>query len=345
MDDLPFVALFTTWEEVLNAWQRLQQYKGRWELSQEPYKLSKVNICPNFMTPSKFCTISLASNEYDNVNFLTDCFTERARLAAKRFDQELSPSEYWSLHGAEMKKKNASANQKQLRALLYAATVEVMNFRLTVAVSVYDMFLPHHVFDPCAGHGDRAIAAMSRKYIESYEGCEPNVTSQKGIVNAIKVFGGLKHICVHPIPFEDYQFLSEATCDLVFTSPPYYDVEIYCQDKTQSIMKFHTEKEWYQRFLLLTFLRCWQHVCPNGHMVISINNVRDRRNGMMRFSSTEKLVKDLTLLCLHAKFLGVVAFGNKDQRMEPMFVWQKIPTIAPTCTYKQLQNHKRKRQK
>ena len=342
-DDLPYIATFTPWEQVLCAWGRLQAYDGQWQTSSEKFVLPKVDISPTFMTSSSYRTIPVGTNEYEMFNFLTDCFTEPARLEAKRFNEKLSPAEYWVQHSANMKQKHPGATPKQLRGALYAATIEVMNFRLTVAVSLYDMFLPHSVFDPCAGHGDRAIAAMSRSYIRSYIACEPNIASQKGIMNAVKIFSGDKNVCIHAIPFEDYLFDSSEFHDLVFTSPPYYDVEVYCNDETQSIMKHKTEKEWYARFLLLTFVRCWQHVTPNGHMVIAINNVINHRCGKMQFSHTEKLVHDLTAMCPSANFLGVVAFGNRQTKLEPMFVWHKEQPVVKTCTYKQLRRHRRQR--
>jgi hypothetical protein len=185
------------------------------------------------------------------------------------------------------------------------------------------------VFDCCAGWGDRAIAAMSRSYVKQYEGCEPNIKSQQGIANAIQVFGNGKEHNVHLTGFEDFDF-EDKYYDMVFTSPPFFDVEVYCNMDTQSIVRYPTQDVWYEEFLLPMFLRCWECIKPHGHLVISINNARDRRSGKLRFYCTERLVHDLTNMCQNATFLGVVCYGdNEHKRMEPIFIWRKDQDTYP----------------
>ncbi len=82
------------------------------------------------------------------------------------------------------------------------------------------MFMPKSVFDLCAGHGDRAIAAMSRDFVKTtYEGCEPNTASFIGIGHTIKLFAADKNIQVFHTPFEKHVFAKNQTYDLIFTSP------------------------------------------------------------------------------------------------------------------------------
>ena len=335
MPELPYIARFTSFKEVRAAWERLCALEGRCE-SCAPYALPHVRIDPRFQ--KDYRVIVLRKNEYANVNFLTDCFTEPARLEAKRFDQEHSAAEYWRRHGAALCARNPGATLQELRALLYGATVEVMNFRLTVAVAIYDTFMPRSVFDPCAGHGDRLIAAMSRSYIVSYEACEPNSSSFAGMSNAVKMFGASKKIQLHCVPFEN--FVLRKKYDLVFTSPPYFDVEVYTLEKTQSIVRYPSIKVWYRRFLRLMFLRCWEHVAEDGHMVVSINNVYDRLKKCLRFDCTEKLVSDITTMCARANFLGVISYGAPNSRMEPMFIWRKEKSPVPAYSFEEMQQRR-----
>jgi hypothetical protein len=323
--NLPYLASFISWREVQAIWQRLCSLHPKMETVTK-YRLSNVNLDPIYNN-GEYMIIPTSDSDYFSINCLTDCFTEEARLEAKRFNQELSPAEYWSQHHADIREKHPGASLKVLRNVLYKSTVEVMNFKLHVAVCLYDYFQPTSVFDCCSGHGDRLIAAMSRSYIRTYEGCEPNVKSQRGAMLAAQIFNAnkKKRLQIHPIPFEDFVFEEGAYYDLVFTSPPYFDVEIYSSASTQSIIRHPTEAAWYSRFLLPMFLRCWERVRQNGHMAISLNNVRD--GNRFRFSSTERLIADLTTLCAGAEWCGTVSVCNFDantkKRMEPIFIWHK----------------------
>ncbi len=323
MDTLPYISTFVSWEEVLKAWEKLKRYKGSFHDSYCKYKLPNLNFNPVFKIhnyETVYRVIVLKPNDYFKLNFLTDYFTEPSRLQARRFDQILSPKEYWDKNQLEIKKQNPNADTKELRSILYQSVIECSNFRLTVAISVYDIFLPSTIFDPCCGHGDRALSAMSRSYIQCYEGCEPNIESQSRIVKMIETLNVDKCIKVYPNPFEDYIFKQEY--DLVFTSPPYFDVEVYCNNPNQSIMKYKTESTWYDQFLLPMFIKCWKQIKINGHLIISINNVWNKEEKRMQFSSTERLISDLNLL-QDAKYLGVISFGDLNKRKEPMFVWKK----------------------
>jgi hypothetical protein len=92
-----------------------------------------------------------------------------------------------------------------------------MNFRLTIAVTVYDLFKLETIFDPCGGHGDRAIAALSRSFILKYEGCEPNIESQSRIQIAINTLGKERDFSIYRFGFEEFEITN--LYDLVFTSP------------------------------------------------------------------------------------------------------------------------------
>jgi len=323
--ELPYIRTFITLDELKEAWETLCKSKGCAHRKVKPYKLRHVHIDPKYIN-NEYHILECGAEDYYRINFITDFFTEPARLKARRFDQKLSPAEYWKQDSQDIVAKNPDATPKALRSILYNVSVEVMNFRLTVAIALYDMFQPKSIFDPCAGHGDRVIAAMSRNYVTSYEGCEPNTGSHHGILAAMEVLGKEQDLQVHCIGFEDFKFEEHKYYDLVFTSPPYFDTEIYCSENTQSIARHTTQDVWYKEFLLVMFLRCWDHVEVNGHMVISINNVWDRQTNKMRFYCTEKLVQDLTSMCENAEFLGVISFGDLGKRMEPMFVWKKKVT-------------------
>jgi DNA modification methylase len=124
---------------------------------------------------------------------------------------------------------------------------------------------------------------------------------------------------IHRFGFEDFEITN--LYDLVFTSPPYFDVEVYFDSNTQSIKKYPNKTQWYNEFLLPMFLRCWVYLKLNGHMVISINNVSHKNR--LVFDCTERLVHDISKYCKNSEYLGVLSYGDIGKRMEPMFIWKK----------------------
>jgi hypothetical protein len=329
MDDYPYISTFVSFDAMIQAWNKFKEFKGQSTIVPR-YHLRNIKMDPTFIK-NTYQVIHTTKNDYFEFNFLTDYFTEYSRVRAKRFDQELSSHDFWNKNKQEIKHKvkynsnnagiiSETSYQKELRDILYSSTIEVMNFRLTIATTVYDIFTPSEILDPCSGHGDRAIAALSRSFVVKYEGCEPNLESQTRIQIAINTLGKQeKEFYIHPIGFEDFKI--ECFYDLVFTSPPYFDVEVYCDSDTQSIVKYPNKEKWYNEFLLPMFLRCWIYLKLNGHLIISINNVRHKNR--LVFDCTERLVADISKYCNNCDYLGVLSFGDAGSRMEPMFIWKK----------------------
>lgn len=65
--------------------------------------------------------------------------------------------------------------------------------------------------------------------------------------------------------------------DLIFTSPPYFDVERYSTDETQSYLRHPTLEGWYKGFLAPCIAGSFSDLTPNGHLVINVNpNMADK---------------------------------------------------------------------
>ena len=66
----------------------------------------------------------------------------------------------------------------------------------------------------------------------------------------IEMFGGTNknNYNINYKPFEKAN-IYEDKFDLVFTSPPYYKLEIYNNDKKQSVFKMNDENSWLNKFM------------------------------------------------------------------------------------------------
>lgn len=103
------------------------------------------------------------------------------------------------------------------------------------------------LFDPCAGWGGRMLGAVSTDW--NYIGCDPNVETYQNLLNMINFLGIQNKVSLNNVPAEDYDIESLEKVDVVLTSPPYFNLEIYTDDQNQSYNKFSTYDLWRDNWL------------------------------------------------------------------------------------------------
>lgn len=106
---------------------------------------------------------------------------------------------------------------------------------------------PRVVIDPCAGWGGRMLGAVS--YGADYIAFEPNTTTYQNLQKIVK-FLNIDHkvtlICDDARNMDKYNL---PKADMILTSPPYFNLEVYAHEETQSISKTLTYQEWADNFL------------------------------------------------------------------------------------------------
>jgi len=349
----PYVRTFVSETEARATYQRLREYHVTTHESPTVYRLDKVQLSATYERPGNYAILPLNKANYFELNYLTDYFTEPSRMRARRYNRD-TPLDTWVKHRADGT-IDSQAPLREQRDALYNTTIEASNFRLNVACTLLDHFCPRSIFDPCAGHGDRAFAAYSRSYVQRYEACDPNALTCDLITKGLETLdvwqqeqdgccsSAKKTFVVRPLPVEDFFAQVEAIpelktqhfglYDMVFTSPPYGDTEIYfdssSQEKktTQSICRHPDAEEWYTCWLRPVFQRAWNLLRAGGVMAISINNVRDHKSDerfdrrrktparqsrpVLRFQVVERLVADLSQTLTDNVYVGVMSYADR----------------------------------
>jgi hypothetical protein len=129
------------------------------------------------------------------------------------------------------------ANKTILPDFLYKSLVYfnggVTGFPCSVAKAIVERYskVGDTVVDPCAGWGGRLLGTVSAN--RNYCGFEPWDKTAKGL-NSIIDYYGLKDKA-HIINSDFYLNTAPVACDLIMTSPPYIDLEVYGKpmDKNQ----------------------------------------------------------------------------------------------------------------
>ena len=72
-------------------------------------------------------------------------------------------------------------------------------------------------------------------------------------------------------PAEDVDYSPwHGKVDLIFTSPPYFDLERYSDETTQSSFRFPSLSEWLEGFVFQTLRRSVRCLKPGGHLALNV---------------------------------------------------------------------------
>jgi tRNA1(Val) A37 N6-methylase TrmN6 len=178
------------------------------------------------------------------------------------------------------------------------------------------------MLDPCAGYSSRLVGFLGQGYSGSYCGIEPCTKTFEGLRNTFEVLKGMdmyKHEAniINGCAEDAIDNLEKNYFDLIFTSPPYFDLEKYSDEKTQSYIKYPTYDLWKNCFLSELIHKCYNVLKPGGVFLLNIGNVRQHRT----IEDTENIAKKV--FRIHDVFTMHSPSMWKDKISEPIFVLRK----------------------
>ena len=287
-------------------YQRLKQFKYTSRIDTRPYHsipgISEKHqewFSYAFGPTKEYCTIVSLPDDFNEMDCITNYFTEEARMNAVvgrgrlESSQKMSPYEWWvsdwrrKLFMSLIEKKEP-INTETLREEIYRQLPEATLFKVSFAMSVINVLREHissstrrlRLLDISAGWGDRLISAFVTG-CERYLGYDPNtklIPGHREIIDQLRVLESDKfEFEVRPQPFETANLEGE-TFDLCFTSPPYFNFETYTNESTQSIYKYPKYETWLIHFFLASLRKAWSALRPGGAMAIHITDTREMKN-------------------------------------------------------------------
>jgi hypothetical protein len=239
----------------------------------------------------------------------------------------------------------------QQRQTLYSLTKPISRFRPTLMIIFIKLFRPRYILDFCAGWGDRLLGAlMYCDKIKYYCGIDPNKELFNGYQNMINTLipekkDRKKYDMIHGCG-EDPTIIPKSPAknglyDMIITSPPYYDHEIYQtklsetnSKQSQSIDRYTSLDDWYDGFLIPSTLNALKSLDIGGYLVISINDTATHSYVTKYFDDITKLASMRYIELFYNVNSGwfdvyktKCATQPQDNRLtgcQPIFVWQKI---------------------
>lgn len=124
------------------------------------------------------------------------------------------------------------------------------------------------LFDPCAGWGGRMLGTLAGGW--EYIGVDPNKDAIDDLRLILSTIGRDANLSLSAV--EDTEIPERA--DIVLTSPPFYDLERYSDDQTQSYNRFASYDKWESEWLVPLIKRCLSILPPWGLSAWNVMNYR-----------------------------------------------------------------------
>jgi len=213
-----------------------------------------------------------------------------------------------------------SGIRKELKTTTGAQSVS--NFRPSASRAIYDKYGGNGVtWDPSCGFGGRLLGAISSPSIKRYIGCEP---SEKTFEGLHKMVVSLAHSDPNYVLLKrgsEIRSIGEEV-DLIFTSPPYFNTEIYSDEETQSCNKFPEYRDWLDGYLYQTLKYVPETLKRGGYLVINIANTKNAPKLVADFKQIMNNKKDMELV--ETLKLSLSLINKQGFKYEPVFVYKKL---------------------
>lgn len=202
------------------------------------------------------------------------------------------------------------------------------NFRPATAKALYEVYGKDNckVLDTSSGFGGRLLGFFTAKNTSEYVGIDPNTAEScnKFILYMSRYFTN-KKAYVNKMGSEDFTIENypqyENYFDISFTSPPYFNIERYSDDITQSHVKFNTYDLWVDGFYRNTIYNSCNSLKLDGVFAVNISwvdNIKEYTEEFLNDCGFYIIKKDRYLLRIHPR---ESSYGSdKMSKYEPIWV-------------------------
>lgn len=296
--EYPYYKNYVSKKEILSDFKQLQKYKVR-----------KTHLL-------KLSSIFSIQEKYDTINRITDYFSEECRVRCS-FQNHPPPVEQFKRLKDHI---NDDMSYQEIDQLIYKNIRMCTNFNVTIVISVLKFFKPERYLDFSSGWGDRLIGAMA--YGCEYTGVDPSECMQPKYKEMIRFFKPKEQdrYIVHQKGFEKFK-VKKNYYDLVFTSPPFFDLEVYENVSTQSINQFNTLEKWKKNFLFPAVKKSYKALRKEGHLAIYVNDYIKDGKKYYYVRDMRKVINKLGM-----EYLGTFNWVNVEgsKKIRDIYVWKKL---------------------
>lgn len=182
----------------------------------------------------------------------------------------------------------------------------INQFKPYVAVYVYQKFKPTRILDISAGWGDRLIAAISQDI--DYIGIDSNKKLKVPYTNMIRDFKSKSEVKMIFKKSEDVDYSKLPIYDLIFTSPPYFDLEQY-----EGMTKYDDKEHFTNSYFIPSINNSWKYLKKGG--IMALNMPEEMYKILLPILGKSKKIK----MPIQNRFV----YKDKTPRFEYIYWWKK----------------------
>ena len=224
--------------------------------------------------------------------------------------------------------KYCTSSLEMFKMMSFRGSSRCYNFRPATAKALYELYGKENskVLDTSSGFGGRLLGFFTAKNTAEYVGIDPNTADScnKFILYMSRYFTN-KKAYVNKIGSEDFTIENypqyENYFDISFTSPPYFNIERYSDDITQSHVKFNTYDAWLDGFYRNTIYNSCNSLKLDGVFAVNISwvdNIKEYTEEFLNDCGFYIIKEDKYLLRIHPR---ESSYGSdKMSKYEPIWV-------------------------
>jgi hypothetical protein len=158
------------------------------------------------------------------------------------------------------------------RALELVTGENIQNFKAQNARAIVENLcsvLFGRVYDYSAGYGGRMLGISSSRFGYQYIGIDPNTETFKNLGYLSQLISDEFGRCPEVYCDVSENFQPE-NIDLAFSSPPYFNLEKYCDEDTQCMVRCQTLDDWFDLYVVPTIKNIHQGLNSDGYFATNI---------------------------------------------------------------------------
>lgn len=209
------------------------------------------------------------------------------------------------------------------------------NFKSMNAKALYERYTPKNgvIYDYSCGYGGRMLGALTSKNNYKYFGAEPNTETFNNLNKLgryIEKATGRENIFkIYKKGSEDFKLSKGEYIDFAFSSPPYFNLEVYSDEETQSYIKFQTLETWLEGYVRETIKNIYFMLKKDCYYAVNIADFKVGKqevefvNEWIRISEEEgfTFVEEIHMKLQNRR--GTGNGENKRGKKEGVFVFKK----------------------
>lgn len=299
---------------------KLKKYYSDKKTSYPNIKLSNVDYLLN----GKYSYLLYDPKQYE-IYMLSDLFNDQCRVQCQ-FGKHKSPYQYYKENKRQiiqsMKQQNIPITPINIREQIYLTHKECSVHNPLIIKHFIEKYNAKNVLDFSSGWGDRLIGAILSD-VDYYFGVDPNKCLHQGYQKIINIFKPRGKYILVEAGFQDVALPNHTLFDLVYTSPPYFDYELYSKDLSQSVSLGKNEDEWLNNFLYPSIIKCINHLKNSGHLVLYFSQEKNK-------TYIEKWIHWMKQL-KNVYYIGNIFYADIFlKNLHPIFIFQKNKNIPET---------------